>query len=227
MRAKTALEARSNLVDWFEDGEESVVSQEVRIILASADFGREITTTVLWLNEVYGTDIRCVKMTPYRVDGRLLLNIEQLIPLPAAEEYTVQLRRQAAATRVVRQSSQDWTQYIVTTPEGVTNPLRKRWAVLALVRVVHQAGADPQAILGVLHHRKFRCVDGTLNGDDLRMAFHEVFPEAEFRRWFLDDPIHHDGRTWVVSNQWGVDTVPALTELAKLVPDAGISFEPS
>ena len=224
---KESSEARSILVDWFEDGEETLVSQEVRIILASADFGREITTTVLWLNEVYSTDIRCVKMTPYRVDGRLLLNVEQLIPLPAAEEYTVQLRRQAAANRVVRQSGQDWTQYKVTTPEGSTTPLRKRWAVLAMARAVHEAGANPEDMLDVLRHRKLRWVEGTLDGDELRETFHEAFPEAEFRRWFLDDPIHHDGRTWVVSNQWGMDTIPALVALATLVPEAGISFEPA
>ena len=58
-----ASKARSRLAEWLDDGEDAVLSREVRILLASADFGREITTTALWLNEVYNTDIRCVKIT--------------------------------------------------------------------------------------------------------------------------------------------------------------------
>ena len=97
-----ASNARSRLAEWLDDGEDTVLSREVRILLASADFGREITTTALWLNEVYNTDIRCVKITPYRVEGRLLLNVEQIIPLPEAEEYTVGVRRRAVANRTAR-----------------------------------------------------------------------------------------------------------------------------
>lgn len=37
-------------LDVGDDAEEPVISTDVRIILVSADFGREITTTVLWLN---------------------------------------------------------------------------------------------------------------------------------------------------------------------------------
>ncbi|MFN2506610.1 MAG: hypothetical protein ABR540_20765 [Acidimicrobiales bacterium] len=37
-------------LDAPEAGEEPVISTDVRIVLVSADFGREITTTVLWLN---------------------------------------------------------------------------------------------------------------------------------------------------------------------------------
>jgi hypothetical protein len=220
-------EARNILIEFLDDGEEAVVDREVRLILVSAGFGPEITTTVLWLNEIHNTDIRCVRLTPYRVEGRLLINVEQLIPLPAAEEYTVQLRRQAAATRATRQSGQDWTQYIISTPTGTSGPLRKRWAILEMVRAVHQAGARPEAILEVLRPRKFRFVEGNLEGDQLREVFHRVFPEAEFRRWFLDDPIYDEGRTWIVSNQWGLNTVPTLAALSELAPDAAISFEPA
>src|ERR1039458_2149199 len=81
-----ADDARARLVAWLAGagGEETVVSREVRIVLASAGFDPEITTTVLWLNDVYGLDIRCVRLTLYRVGERLLLNFEQIIPLPEA-----------------------------------------------------------------------------------------------------------------------------------------------
>jgi hypothetical protein len=68
-----SFEARSRLAAWLDDigGEDAVVRRDVRLILASADFGKEIMTTALWLNGVFGLDIRCVRMTPYRVQGRL------------------------------------------------------------------------------------------------------------------------------------------------------------
>jgi len=70
----------------------------VRIILASADFNKEITTTVMWLRDRYGLNIKCIRLTPYRMDdGRVMMDIEQLIPLPEAEDFQTKLgaKRQA------------------------------------------------------------------------------------------------------------------------------------
>ena len=112
-------DARGKLANWLDDvdGEDAVIQRDVRIILASADF-EEITTTALWLNDVFSTDIRCVRITPYRVQERLLLNVEQVIPLPEAQEITaVRLRRREAATRTSGTSSADLDPYVVSTPE--------------------------------------------------------------------------------------------------------------
>ena len=72
---------------------------EVRLVLVAAGFDREITTTVLWLTDVYGLDIRCVRLTPYKVAERLLLDVQQIIPLPEAGELTVQIRRKQTQAR--------------------------------------------------------------------------------------------------------------------------------
>ena len=218
-------EARSKLSEWFVDGEEAELGREVRITLASADFGREITTTVLWLNEVYNTDIRCVKISPYRIADRLLLDVEQLIPLAEAEEYTIRLRRQTVATRAARSSGQDWTRYVVTTPAGASKPLPKRRAVLAMVHAIHHAGIGVTPIYDVLGYRRFRAVVGILEGEELEIAFKTAYPEQETRRWFLEEPLYEDGRTWIISNQWGRNTVATLEELVVLAPKSGISFE--
>lgn len=46
------LDARHRLISFLgQDSEEPEISSDVRIVLVSGDFGREITTTVLWLNE--------------------------------------------------------------------------------------------------------------------------------------------------------------------------------
>lgn len=225
-----ATNARDRLAAWLDDvgGDEAVVRRDVRLILAAGDFGREITTTALWLNDVFAMDIRCVRMTPYRIHGRLLLNVEQVIPLPEAEEITVKLRRREAAARVTVTSSADWTPYIVKTAAETTQPLRKRRAVLAMVHAVHAAGADPDEIAALLG-RRFLAVDGSLEGDDLLEAFVAAHPKAEgnTHRWFLSDPIHDGDRTWVVSKMWGTNTEAALSGLVSLVPNAGISYAPA
>ena len=82
--------------------DEGTFADDARVILASADFGRELTTTVLWLRE-YGLDIRCVRLRPHRLaDGRLLLDVQQLIPLPEAAEFQTRLEEKKAAERKER-----------------------------------------------------------------------------------------------------------------------------
>jgi hypothetical protein len=54
-------------------------------------FPKEITTTVLWLNEK-GLDLRCVQVRPYELGGVNYLDMEQVIPLPSADDYIVRKR---------------------------------------------------------------------------------------------------------------------------------------
>jgi DNA-binding CsgD family transcriptional regulator len=65
----------------------------VRIILASSDFSKELTTSVIWLNK-RDLDIRCIRMQPYRLGDSVLLDVQQLVPLPEAEDYETKIRAQ-------------------------------------------------------------------------------------------------------------------------------------
>jgi hypothetical protein len=225
----SAEEARTRLADWLEDvgGEDAVLSREVRLVLVAAGFDREITTTVLWLTDVYGLDIRCVRLTPYQVDNRLLLDVQQVVPLPEASELTVQLRRRQTAARAVTTDSRDWTPYRITTPAGSTEPLRKRRAVLAMVTALHQAGVPADQLSDVLPRSRFLPVDGVLTGEDLAQAFTARYTASTKRlgRWFLDTPLHDDGRTWVLSKMWGTNTEPILDGLLTLAPGPGFGYQ--
>ena len=78
--------------------DEGAFAQDTRIILAAADFGKEITTTVLWLRTRFDVDIRCVRLRPHRTgDGRVLLDIQTLIPLPEAEAFLTGIGAKHAA----------------------------------------------------------------------------------------------------------------------------------
>lgn len=227
-----STDARGNLMAWFEeeDDSEPVISREVRIILVSAGFDKEITTTCLWLNDIFGTDIRCVKLSPYRIEGRLLLDVQQVIPLPEAEELTVRLRRRQSAARAAATSSlRDLTHYVITTPSTVTEALPKRRAVLALIEALHEAGISMATIAAAVPKSKLRSVAGHLDGDAVLPAFiaHDPRLVGNDNRWFSDRPIHENGTTWMVSKMWGTQTVGALEALIALAPQPGYSFAPA
>ncbi|MBD3180388.1 MAG: DUF4268 domain-containing protein [Candidatus Latescibacteria bacterium] len=59
-----------------------------RIILAAANFRKEVTSTVLWLLN-YKLRIKCFKLTPYSLGDQLFLTVDQIIPTKDAEEYMI------------------------------------------------------------------------------------------------------------------------------------------
>lgn len=95
-------EARSRLCGFLgiAADEEKQISDFPKILLLAPGYSREITTTVLWLNRLNETGIfiRCFEVTPYLIEGKQYLDIEQVIPLPSAEEYTVKMREKTAKT---------------------------------------------------------------------------------------------------------------------------------
>lgn len=100
LSAETAEERMLEFLEWEEPYEEKFAN-DVRIVLASANFSRELTTAVLWLNE-RGLDIRCVRMVPYSYSGQVLLDVQTVIPLPEAEEYQIRVREKAQQERASR-----------------------------------------------------------------------------------------------------------------------------
>jgi hypothetical protein len=92
-------EARAKIMEFlgWKEVDENQFAQDTRIVLAAADFSKELTTAVMWLND-RDIDIRCVRMKPYKMtDGTLLLDLQQLIPLPEAIDFQTKIgvKRQA------------------------------------------------------------------------------------------------------------------------------------
>lgn len=84
-------------LDWPEPNEDRF-AQDVRIVLASAEFSKELTTAVLWLNQ-RDLDIRCVRLRPYRDGDRVFIDVAQVLPLPEAQDYQVRLREKETRER--------------------------------------------------------------------------------------------------------------------------------
>jgi len=72
--------------------------KDVRIILVSAEFSKEVTSTAIWLRKKQ-LDVRCVRIKPYKYEGHVLMDIQQIIPLPEEADYQVQLRKKEEEER--------------------------------------------------------------------------------------------------------------------------------
>jgi hypothetical protein len=90
---KKSEEAQERLLEFLgiEEPDEENFATDVRIILVSEDFGKELTTAVLWLRE-HDIDICCVRLKPYQNGATRLIDVQQIIPLPEANDYQVQVR---------------------------------------------------------------------------------------------------------------------------------------
>lgn len=105
---ESAEKARTRMLTflgWDEPDEENF-APDVRILLVSEDFGKELTTAVLWLRE-RDIDIRCVRLRPYLDGEKRLIDVQQIIPLPEANEYQVQLREKEQVGRKKRAERYD------------------------------------------------------------------------------------------------------------------------
>lgn len=112
---KGDLNAEQELLQFLEWDEprQDEFGSEVRIILAAADFSKEITTSVLWLNQME-LDITCIRLNLYKLNNELILNAEQIIPLPETESYQIELREKRRDARVAKQSDKDRSTYTLT-----------------------------------------------------------------------------------------------------------------
>jgi hypothetical protein len=231
LRSEEDVDSRAELLAFLDmedaDDEEPVISSDVRIMLVSANFGREITTTVLWLNRFDSMDIRCVRLVPYDIEGRVLLDIQQVLPLPEAADYQVRLRRKdAARERVVRGEGRDFTRYQVVVDGEALPDENKRNTVRVMVEQLVARGVTAVAIAKVIPAKRWCEVDGERDDPVALAAEMRVkYPGIDIqRRYFLDHPVVQNGKTWVLSNQWGTNTEPTLSALADAFPGAKVTY---
>nr|MBA2324231.1 hypothetical protein [Pseudonocardiales bacterium] len=198
-------------------------------ILVSAGFGREITTTVLWLNSFEGMDIRCLRLSPYDIDGTILLDIQQVIPLPEAEDYQVRLRRkQAEAEKTSSSDGRDFTRYHILVDGRELPAENKRNAVLLMITELARAGVGLGDIRAhMASDRQMRSVPGLLaSADEVSTALAGAYPGLDIGRYFTQHPLLDEAnkQTYVITKMWGQNTESTLQILAANFVGAKVSF---
>lgn len=234
-REEDAKEQILEFLGW-EDSDENDFAQEVRIVLASAEFSRELTTSVLWLRD-HDVDISCVRLKPYRIGDVLLINAEQLIPLPEAEDYQIKVREKTRKERAERKQSRDFTKYDVSVDGETLTGLPKRRAIHRVIKALANKGVTIDEISEQISWRNpkqmWRIVDGEADSEQFVAAATSAAnaggPAFDPRRWFTDDDelIYSQGSTCALTKMWGNRTADAMQALLDRYPGQGVRFEES
>jgi hypothetical protein len=204
---------RTTILDFlgWDEPDEDQFAQDVRIVLASSEFSRELTSSVLWLIN-HDIDIRCIRLKPYRLDNRLLVDVQQIIPLPEAAEYQVQVREKARKERQARTSSVDFTRYDVQIEDERHESMWKRNAIFLICKRLCGRGISPAEIASLFDWRSNRvwysvgAVVGPLDFEELASEkASSGGPSFDRRRWFCGDGelVQAGEETYAFSNQWG------------------------
>lgn len=203
--------AKNLLLDFlgWEEPQEDSFALDVRIVLVSADFSKELTTSVMWLNE-RSLDIRCVRLIPYKYQEQILLDVQQIIPLPEVESYQVKIKQQSEERREARKSSKDYTRYLF---DG--GSFNKRKLVLAVIR--HWVEVNkPEGIADILKAFPQEIRSGGLFVPEQEAK--EIYNRQGVYRHFLgnDEVLEFlDSSRYAISNQWGKESIRKFIGQAK------------
>ena len=206
-------DARATILDFlgWDEPDEDQFAQDVRIVLASAEFSRELTSSVLWLIN-HDIDIRCVRLKPYLLDGRTLVDVQQIIPLPEAAEYQVQVREKARKERQARTSGPDFTRFDIQIEGEQYSSLWKRNAIFLICGRLCEKGINPDEIAALFEWRSNRVwysIDRWVDASEFEKVAAEKAssdgPSFDHRRWFCGDSelVHANEKTYAFSKMWG------------------------
>jgi hypothetical protein len=201
---ESELNAEDELSSFIGDNIENFAS-DVRIILVSSDFSKELTTSVMWLNE-RDLDIRCYRLIPHKLNNEILIDVQQIIPLPEAESYQVKVREQKEERREARKGARDTTKYNFNGEVG----LGKRGIVRSVwLKYI----ADNPTVTYEKLTQDFP--SGGRLFVELEQALEQQKKDSNgLSRYFVevDEVISIGGKTYTISNQWGKGNIGKFLE---------------
>lgn len=197
-KSNVSEDAENNLLKFLEWDENQAddFALDVKIILVSSNFSKEITTSVMWLNE-RNIDIKCIRLVPYKLNEKVLIDVQQIIPLPEAENYQIQIKQQVSQRREARQTDKDYTRY-----KFQGEIYNKRKLVLAVMKKYFEDNTEND--ISVLR-KKF-------SNQRLFAPLQDAIEKAKKHgqpRHFLKDgePVLVGSEQYAISNQWGVGNI--------------------
>ncbi|MFS1902016.1 hypothetical protein BCU43_011575 [Vibrio lentus] len=198
--------ARQEILDFvdLDEGGLDDFGNDVRIVLASADFGKELTTSVLWLRDK-GIDISCVRLAPYRYKDDVLINAEQIIPVPEVEEYQVRFREKRSEQRKAQVGTKDYSKFEY---RGQLYNKRNLALVLMTDWIEQKQPVSLEALLAVFDNSIRRRIAKRIDEipENLMKRFHSSEQDL------IELP---SGELIAISNQWGVGNIFNLIERVK------------
>lgn len=199
-----------SFLGWSEEESKDEFANDVKIILVSSDFSKELTTSVMWLNE-RDLDIKCYRLIPYKMENEVLIDVQQIIPLPEAESYQVKIKEQKEEKREARKSAKDYSRYSFNGLNG----LNKRKMVLNVWKqylkdninlTFEKLNSDfPSEIRGNLFVLKQQALE------------QQERDSNNLLRFFIEDGAvaFINNQEYVISNQWGKGKIGKFIDYAR------------
>ena len=146
-------------------------------------------------------------MKPYKYQDTILLDIQQVIPLPEAKDYQVKAQKKAEERREKQKiiSTRDYSKYLFNCKE-----LNKRKLVLEVVHT-HIRNKEIKTYSQLLEEFP----QDLKKGRKLFREFNDAFNNERSRYFMNEDEILdlEEGR-YVVSNQWGAGNIQTILDKA-------------
>jgi hypothetical protein len=218
------IDAESSLLaflDWDEADEEQF-GQEVKIVLASAEFSRELTTTVMWLND-FGLSIRCVRMHPYESEGKILLDVQSVIPIPEIEDYQVKIREKRQKERASRESTRDRSLYTICFQGNEVYPQIKKSDIgFCTVQLLDEKGLIDRSSFDFLRN------DKSCSFQLLKMKTEVKKTEEKYKKYRVskEAELLFVGNEYYVARNWGKESAERFAnKMEKRFPEITYSIE--
>ena len=219
-------DAQQRILDhlgWEEPREEEFAS-EVAIVLASAEFSKELTTAAMWLAD-HDIDIRCIRLKPHRFGEEVLMDVVQIFPLPEAADYRVRVREKEREERRSRIQNRDLTRYRLTIGGRIHERLPKRRLAFLVIREAVSRGAEP---LQVHPDGIWLIVSG--HQDEERLLTMErdgASSKSESGRFFTkdDELFRTGGKTYALTKMWGQQTLAEVDRIIGRFSLDDVSYE--
>ena len=198
-------------ITYFLDQEiDKLDFDNIRIILVNQDFSRELTNSVLWLNE-QGLDIKCIKITQYEINNDLIWDVDTIIPVKETEEYQLKIKEKKNSDQEIKRefNSRDYTKYIFN---GESN-LTKGRLVLEVVKKYCKDNPETNFTqLSQIFPKKLQGSNGVLN------IFSELKDYQKEGRFYIKDKEIiqlKNGEQISVCSQWRKDSIDNFIEHVK------------
>jgi len=204
------LDAESKMCEFlgWESPREDDFAQNVRIVLASANFSKEITTSVLWLND-RDLDISCVRLTLHKIDDKLVLSADQIIPLPEAESYQIEVKQKRREERVSRVSKKDRSLFTISYEDKVfESEFKKSDIGYHTVMLLESKGLIDDEVFNMLREDT-SCSFKLLKRPEEMTETERRYSKYRFNR---DPELTFNGQGYYIARNWGVSNTPKFVE---------------
>lgn len=199
------MDAESEICDFlgWDSPREEDFAENVRILLVSADFSKELTTSVLWLNE-RELDITCVRLSLHKIDDSLILSVDQIIPLPETDSYQIKVREKRREKRISQKSNKDRTLYTIEFDGNVYKyDFKKSDIGLFTVELLNKHNLIDESVFQFLRE------DTSCRFRLIKLESEVTETERKYRKYRVNNPpeLIYSGEEYYVARNWGVDNV--------------------